>query len=347
VVSISTLLADGTSRMKLSPVHKKLLRVAAALVVAAFCFYFFRNVRWRELGANVAEARWQLIAAAAGINFVHLLVKAARWGVLLRPVGRVGLLPLFRYTLGSYAASNILPARFGEVLKVFYLRPHGIRPEGAVGVQVLEKVYETVGILVLLLPIPFVLRLPPQASHTLILVTIGGTVGVGVMYWMARRHKLGGGLLARIGEGMKVLERPRLALAGLILSVAVWILDIIEVMLVMAAVGITPGFFTAVLVLMFINFAIMAPSLPAQVGAFEAGAVFGLGLLGVGKEQALAFGMIYHFMQAIPVTVAGMEALVLWRTLREEAAVPKAAAHAVVSETAPAQPASDPSVPSR
>jgi uncharacterized membrane protein YbhN (UPF0104 family) len=109
------------------------------------------------------------------------------------------------------------------------------------------------------------------------------------------------------------------------LSVAVWLLDAVEVMLVMAALGIEPHFFTAMLILMFINFAILLPSLPAQMGAFEAGAVFGLGLLGVAKEQALAFAMIYHFMQAIPVTIAGMEALVLWRTLRGDAKAEAAA----------------------
>jgi len=307
----------------LTSLHKKLLRVALALAVIVFCIFFFRTIDWPKLGKAVAEARWQLVALAAAVNFIHLLAKAGRWGVLLSPVGRVGLLPLFRYTLGGYAASNILPARFGEVLRVFYLRPHGIPAAGAAGVQVLEKVYEVVGLMVLLVPLPFVLELPPAASKTIGVVVAGGLIAVAVMGWMALHHRIPRqGLLARIGEGMAVLRRPREALLALGLSVLVWCLDAVEVMLVMAAVGLPPGFFAALLVLLFVNFAIAAPSTPAQVGIFEAGAVFALHkILGAPLEASLAFALLYHFMQAIPVTLAGLEALVLWRSLR---AVPAA-----------------------
>src|SRR5439155_26623636 len=93
--------------------------------------------------------------------------------------------------------------------------------------------------------------------------------------------------------------------------------DAIEVMLVLAAVGLDASFFPALLILLFINFAIAAPSTPAQIGAFEAGGVFALGMLGAPTEKALAFALLYHFMQAIPVTLAGMEALLVWRSLRQ------------------------------
>jgi uncharacterized membrane protein YbhN (UPF0104 family) len=228
-------------------------------------------------------------------------------------------LSLFRYTLGGYAASNILPARFGEILRVFYLRPHGIPAEGAVGVQLLEKVYEAVGLLVLVVPLPLVLHLPRVATWSVLVLAIGGLTGAAIMVWMALHHRIPRrGLLARVGQGLAVLRRPRVALWALLLSVVVWVSDAIEVMLVLAAVGIQPSFFLALLALVFINFSIAAPSTPAQVGAFEFGAVLGLGMMGVPQEKALAFALIYHFMQAIPVTLAGMEALVLWRTLRAD-----------------------------
>ena len=88
----------------MKPIHKKLLRVAAGLAVAGFCVWFFRNIDWNKLGEALAGASWKLVALAALINFFHLLVKAGRWGVLLEPLGKIRLISLFRYTLGSYAA---------------------------------------------------------------------------------------------------------------------------------------------------------------------------------------------------------------------------------------------------
>lgn len=303
----------------MKPIHKKLLRVAAGLAVAGFCVWFFRNIDWRKLRDALAGARWELVALAASINFIHLLIKAGRWGELLLPMGRIRLRSLFRYTLGSFAASNILPARFGEVIRVFYLRPHGIPAEGAVGVALLEKIFEAVSLLILCVPLPFVVTLPSVARNTIFILAGLAAFGVGVMYWVEHYHRTPRkGLLARAAQGVAVLRQPKRALWAFVLSVAVWLTDAAEVMLVLAAVGVQPSFATALVVLVYINLSIALPSTPAQVGAFEAGGVFALGLLGVGNEKALAFAVIYHFMQTIPVTIAGMEALVVWRKVRHE-----------------------------
>jgi uncharacterized membrane protein YbhN (UPF0104 family) len=200
---------------------------------------------------------------------------------------------------------------------VFYLRPHGIAAEGAVGVALLEKLYEGVSLLTLCVPLPFLVALPGTAKNTIFILAGLGVVGAGIMYWIAHHHRIPRqGLLARAAEGVAILRQPRQALWALLLSMLVWITDAVEVMLVMAAVGAQPSFANALVVLIFINLFIAAPSTPAQVGAFEAGGVFALSTLGVDKEKALAFGVIYHFMQAIPVTLAGLEALVVWRKVR-------------------------------
>jgi uncharacterized membrane protein YbhN (UPF0104 family) len=63
------------------------------------------------------------------------------------------------------------------------------------------------------------------------------------------------------------------------------------------------------LVLLSLNLAIAVPSTPAQVGAFELGASAPLALLGVPPERALAFALLYHVMQALPTTLAGLPLL--------------------------------------
>ena len=48
------------------------------------------------------------------------------------------------------------------------------------------------------------------------------------------------------------------------------------------------------------------PSTPAKVGALEVGALAALDLLHVASEPALAFALLYHAMQVLPLIVVGL-----------------------------------------
>jgi uncharacterized membrane protein YbhN (UPF0104 family) len=46
--------------------------------------------------------------------------------------------------------------------------------------------------------------------------------------------------------------------------------------------------------------------MPAGAGTFESGALLVLMLSGVPKEAGLAFALLYHLVQVVPVTLIGM-----------------------------------------
>jgi uncharacterized membrane protein YbhN (UPF0104 family) len=77
----------------------------------------------------------------------------------------------------------------------------------------------------------------------------------------------------------------------------------------MAAVGVTPTFFGATLVLLFVNLLNAFPATPGQVGLFEAGAAGASVIAGATPEQGMAVGVLYHMMQLIPETALGALAL--------------------------------------
>jgi len=103
----------------------------------------------------------------------------------------------------------------------------------------------------------------------------------------------------------------------------VWIADLGEVMLVLYAVDIHLPVAAGLLILFTLNLTIVVPSTPAQVGAFEVGALVALDLLHIGHERALAFALLYHGLQVIPTIAAGLIfelRLVLGRDLEPAAA---------------------------
>jgi len=62
------------------------------------------------------------------------------------------------------------------------------------------------------------------------------------------------------------------------------------------------------------------PTTPAHVGAFEVGALVALRALGVPEEAGLAFALVYHALQSLPLAIIGLvELRFILSSLRAEA----------------------------
>jgi uncharacterized membrane protein YbhN (UPF0104 family) len=164
----------------------------------------------------------------------------------------------------------------------------------------------------LALPLPWVLPLSARVSATLRLLAVGAALGVAAAFWLlAAGRARPEGLLQRLSAGLALLSDARSAVVVLGQSFAMWLLDIGQVLLAMAAVGVAPTFFGATLVLLFVNLVNAVPATPGQIVLFEAGAAAACVIAGATPEQGIAVGVLYHMMQLIPETVLG--ALVLAR----------------------------------
>jgi glycosyltransferase 2 family protein len=269
--------------------------------------------------AFAAASLWPLVLAAA-LNFVCLSIKAVCWRLMLAPRHRVSVLRLFRVTIATFAASAIAPARAGEVLRVWTLkRREGVPVADTAAVAVAEKLLDGLAIVILVAPIPWLLPGLPSWVATAIGVcaAIGVVVFVGLVIAIGRvKPKPGNGgeaeepapgtLVRRFLAGMHVLRSPRRLLGTMALLLVMWTLDLGQVMAVLYAVGVDLPIAGGILVLFTLNLTIAVPSTPAQVGALEVGALVGLGLLGVPREAGLAFALLYHATQVIPLVAAGL-----------------------------------------
>ena len=261
------------------------------------------------------------MAAAAALNFVRLGFRALLLRVLLSPVRNVAAGRIFRYNLAAAAASNLFPARVGDVLRVWlYKSREMIAATTMVAVWLLEKLVDLVAYLALAAAIPLLLPgLPASVGRAIgalaILGAVGTLVGIAISQW---RPGGSGGILARFAHGTHALRGPRTVALALVCSAAAWLVDATEIWLVLVAVGVHLPLGAPLLILIFVNLAIAVPSTPAQIGAFEIGAVVALNLLGVPGGRALAFALIYHFMQVVPVTLLGMDGVRLALRARRE-----------------------------
>ena len=97
--------------------------VVLALAVGLLAL-FLQNVDLRRVAAEIARARPGWLALSLASMVLNLAIRSLRWQYLLEPLGGAAFGNAFRATAVGFAASAVLPARAGEVIRPYFLSRH-------------------------------------------------------------------------------------------------------------------------------------------------------------------------------------------------------------------------------
>lgn len=295
-------------KARLRPTWRRYLRYAlraAAVVALAFgTYYSLRGLRPADLWAALGTANPAWLCAGAAINFANMGFKSLGWNLLLPKDANVPRWAMFRYTVATGALNVLMPFKAGEAVRIWRLNRHHRVPVSAlVTVAAIEKVLDVVSLLLLVAPLPWLLPgLPPwvlAALRTCAVCTGLGLIIIGL--WIVTQPGRGSpGVRAAVAQARAAGRRLPLALGIVTLS---WCVDWALIVLVLQALNLHLGPSMALLVLFVLNLAIAIPSTPGQMGVLELGASTGLQMLHVPRDQAVAFGLLYHAVQVVPLLV--------------------------------------------
>ncbi|HEU4691921.1 MAG TPA: lysylphosphatidylglycerol synthase transmembrane domain-containing protein, partial [Vicinamibacterales bacterium] len=124
--------------------------VLILLLTFGLLAYFLRDANMREVWAETRRADPLLLVLALGATFLTYLLRAFRWQYLLAPIGPTRFRTAFRTTVIGFAASAVLPARAGEVIRPYLLaRREGLRATAAFATIILERLLDLLAVLVL------------------------------------------------------------------------------------------------------------------------------------------------------------------------------------------------------
>ena len=126
------------------------LVISIALTVA-IGYVVYRSVPdWGEAASVTAEGRPLWLLAGLGCVALHMTMRAARWGVLLRPVkAGISMKTLFSLTLVKYVI-NVVPPRVGEVAaSVALARKENVSAVSVIAASIFERVLDTLAALAL------------------------------------------------------------------------------------------------------------------------------------------------------------------------------------------------------
>src|SRR4051812_11890406 len=128
-------------------------RLRAALVLlltVGLLAYFLHGVDLRAVWGETRHADGRRLLAAVLLVLLTYALRALRWQYLLAPIGPTHFSTAFRTTVIGFAASFLLPARAGEVLRPYLLaRREQLSPTAAFATIILERLLDLVTVLLL------------------------------------------------------------------------------------------------------------------------------------------------------------------------------------------------------
>lgn len=278
------------------------------------------GVHWRDVQGSVRHVSYFLLIGVVALNGVLMGIKALRLRWLLEPKS-LTFGKCYRALLTSSAINNVVPFRGGDVARLWMLEADaGVTKSTAAAIAAIERLLEIGALALVALPAS-IGAASPRWVTTAASIVLAASVGLLVALAHLGRSGPDSARLPlprgsvrkalttfrdRFSEGLSVLRNCSLLGKAGGLSIAIWMVETMMVIICAKALGMVISAPLSIVTLVGINLALAVPSTPANVGPFEAGVVVVLTSAGFAKPEALAFGLIYHLVQILPVTVVGL-----------------------------------------
>ncbi|MDD5302217.1 MAG: lysylphosphatidylglycerol synthase transmembrane domain-containing protein [Elusimicrobia bacterium] len=307
--------------------RKKVLSAVVAFAITGFFLWLaLRKVEFAALGAALAAARFGWLIPMLAIVYLDLLVRAARWRVLL---SRTRPLPapvwdLFKLEAIGLAVNNVLLLRLGELARAgLAARRLGIPAAAALASVAIERALDVAALLTI-----FVLatRLAPGIAPVSVvraaLLLLGAAIGALIVLAAAESSLAPGGFAERrlrrwprvhtfveqLALGAAVLRSPAAAAKAAALSLLLWSVDAALYWAGAYALGLggIMDYPRAVLTLSWAGAISAIPAAPGGIGTFENFVASILHTFGASPDLALAYALLTHMIMYLLVTVTGL-----------------------------------------
>jgi uncharacterized protein (TIRG00374 family) len=315
--------------------HRGKVVASVALAIALLALFLARvdlhDVARRISGVAPLPFFLSLACALAAIP-----LRAWRWQILLRPVGEADFGPTFAATCIGFAASTVLPARAGEVVRpVVLARRTRIPLSASIASVLFERVVDLTTVLLLFLVYGLWPGLRPAFSgeaatvfssmRALALVSgAGAAVFFAIAFVATGRREGARKLVSRLTrwlperfrapaeeafasflDGMRPVRHGRTLAATAFLSVLLWTVVCGQVAFLFRAFRLPLGAAASILIVVATLIGLAIPT-PGGVGGFHKLCQVALTLFyGIDVDAATGLAIVYWFVAFTPVTVIG------------------------------------------
>jgi uncharacterized protein (TIRG00374 family) len=316
---------------------RRYLKFAALLLLAAVILWWFgRRLDWSEVRRSLGQANPKLLFVAVLLVCSSYVLRSYRWRALLAPITPTSLRELFSATTIGFGSVFLL-GRAGEVVRpvVLPMRDHRVRPSASIVTIMVERIFDSVAVVVLFAFNLIWFRPEGHASELAVVRYTGigllamAVLGVGGLIWFKHRSrgaiewvdqrllsfsfipnrvvKAVKTMLEHLASALSVLVDARELFITSAWTIALWATIIGANLSILWAFGRTDfGVKETVFVLGWALVGSLVPTPGGAAGAFHAATAAGLVFLGVKIDRAAAIAIVTHLIDFSPALGFGL-----------------------------------------
>jgi uncharacterized membrane protein YbhN (UPF0104 family) len=294
---------------------RRIAGVVVSLVAVAGCVIWASGQQAPHFPTSTGG--WAQLAAALLVYAAATVVRGWRWHMILRHAHiRHRAVDAYGLTTVGYMGNTVLPARGGELLRIFLMSERSsARRREVLGTIIPERLLDAAALVVLFVVLTAAgtgdTPLGESPAYVAGGLLVAGTAGL-IVYL---RLRVAGRLQGFADRLRPVARASRTLLTGTgamlaAVSIAVWVSEAVVFWLVAGSVDVSLSLLDALLVVVLASFLALVPSAPGYLGTYDAALLFGLDSLGVNGGTALSVALMFRFVVFVPITFAGLGLMV-------------------------------------
>lgn len=308
---------------------KRWQTLAIGLVVSAATLALaLHQVDLVGMVAAFRSARYGYVALAFAALAVTVFIRGLRWHILTD--GRLAIGDAFWLFSIGFLFNNVLPARLGEFARAYLAgRRPNMQFSSALSSIVVERLFDMVSVVALLVLSLIALPLPQWAVTAGAVMGAASLIGIGVLAaaarWPERALDLSARILAVLPgvsdegargfvapfiDGLAGVSNPRIFGLGLATSLLAWLASGLTAWVLMLAFWPSMPLIVGQLVVAAAGLGVSIPAAPSGVGPFEAAVIGVMGVLGYDLAASSSFAFALHAVNFAVTSVCGLLGLV-------------------------------------
>lgn len=284
----------------------------------------FQGVDANQLFVFVKRADLFFLVFASMALIGSYAARSVRWYVLIKRKYHLDLVAVFWATVLGYLANSILPARSGDLVRVFAISRSFDRSFGFLfASSVFERIIEILFVILTGFLVVFLWREAPvwigeYSVVAMVLLVLMFTFIFFVLFLVYRlkdcylRFRFLNVISGKI-DSLNVFIRENRSTCGFacfagifLATIVIWIFEVIFVILVSLSLNYCFGVEEAITLLCALSLSSIIPSTPGYIGVFQFVAVTVLVPFGVSPEVALAYIIVFQLVQYVTVLLLGL-----------------------------------------
>lgn len=304
--------------------RKKTAVWSGFLISAVFLYLALRRTDWASVLETLKRTNYLYLIPASLSFLADFSLRAVRWKFFLLHIKKCKYRNLLSSVFISFFSNTIFPMRAGEFIRSYFIgKQERISKVSALATIAAERVFDGMTVVGLLIFTLFFFPITPEVRRiltaSLIFFAGVGVIFYGLLFFRDPTRRLIHSILKLFPKniyklGIKTVDSFIHGLSGIksvqiipiiILSILCWLLNASMFYFTGLGMGLGITFTGAIFLMAIVGLGVAIPSSPGYVGVFEFFGIMASEIIGIPRNDAVAYILLGRFLHTIIILSSG------------------------------------------